>query len=212
MQAIVKTELMDQIEDELNTILIQASDMSEDKQERVLSLLVSLRMSSLGESCMATPWHSIMVRLDYKDIAVLDDLVRNRQLENPAGPLSRAEVIRELIRSAKRSKAQPGTTARSSENPWRRTPRPCNPCPPWYPRRETRPSRPGFLLPSSGFAAPQRRGTPMLYAMLAACATLIFILVLAVPHAAKAHRLARLFRSQQKWAEMMDRHDSPLER
>ena len=34
----------------------------------------------------------------------------------------------------------------------------------------------------------------MLYAMLAACATLIFDLALAVPHAAKAHRLARLFR------------------
>ena len=34
----------------------------------------------------------------------------------------------------------------------------------------------------------------MLYAMLAACATLIFVLALAVPHAAKTHRLARLFR------------------
>ena len=34
----------------------------------------------------------------------------------------------------------------------------------------------------------------MLYAMLAACAVLIFVLALAVPHAAKAHRLARLFR------------------
>ena len=44
----------------------------------------------------------------------------------------------------------------------------------------------------------------MLYAMLAACATLI--LVLAVPHAAKSHRLARLFRAQEKWAEMTDRH------
>ena len=32
----------------------------------------------------------------------------------------------------------------------------------------------------------------MLYAMLAACATLIF--ALAVPHAAEARRLARLFR------------------
>ena len=30
---------------------------------------------------------------------------------------------------------------------------------------------------------------------------------LAVPHAAKAHRLARLFRAQQKWAELMDRHE-----
>ncbi len=47
----------------------------------------------------------------------------------------------------------------------------------------------------------------MLYAMLAACATLIFVLVLAVPHAAKAHRLACLFRAQQEWAEMMDRHE-----
>ena len=43
----------------------------------------------------------------------------------------------------------------------------------------------------------------MLYAMLAACATLIF--VLAVPRAAKARHLARLFRAQQEWAEMMDR-------
>ncbi len=34
----------------------------------------------------------------------------------------------------------------------------------------------------------------MLYAMLAACAVLIFVLALAVPHAAKAHCLARLFR------------------
>ena len=33
----------------------------------------------------------------------------------------------------------------------------------------------------------------MLYAMLAACAALIFVLVLAVPHAAKAHHRARLF-------------------
>ena len=47
----------------------------------------------------------------------------------------------------------------------------------------------------------------MLYAMLAACAALI--LVLAVPHAVEARRLARLFRAQQEWAEMMDRHDSP---
>ena len=45
----------------------------------------------------------------------------------------------------------------------------------------------------------------MLYAMLAACATLIFVLVLAVPHAAEARRLARLFRAQEEWAEMMDR-------
>jgi len=44
----------------------------------------------------------------------------------------------------------------------------------------------------------------MLYAMLAACATLIFALVLAVPRAAEARRLARLFRAQQEWAELMD--------
>ena len=43
----------------------------------------------------------------------------------------------------------------------------------------------------------------MLCAMLAACATLI--LVLAVPRAAEARRLARLFRAQEEWAEMMDR-------
>jgi len=56
----------------------------------------------------------------------------------------------------------------------------------------------------------------MLYAMLftifSACATLIFVLALAVPHSVKAHRWARLFRAQEKWAEMMDRHDSPLEK
>ena len=52
----------------------------------------------------------------------------------------------------------------------------------------------------------------MLYAMLAACATLIFVLVLDVPHAIEAHRLARLFRAQEEWAETMDRHDSPLEK
>jgi len=52
---------------------------------------------------------------------------------------------------------------------------------------------------------------PMLYAMLAACATLIFVLALAVSHAAKAHRLARLFRAQQEWADPIDRHDSPAD-
>ena len=46
----------------------------------------------------------------------------------------------------------------------------------------------------------------MLSTMLAACATLIFVLVLAVPHAAEARRLARLFRAQREWAELMDRH------
>jgi hypothetical protein len=45
----------------------------------------------------------------------------------------------------------------------------------------------------------------MLYAMLAACATLIFVLALADPRAAEARLPARLFRAQQKWAEMMDR-------
>ena len=52
----------------------------------------------------------------------------------------------------------------------------------------------------------------MLYAMLAFCATLIFVLALAVPHAAESRRLARLFRAQEEWAETMDRHDSPLEK
>jgi len=47
----------------------------------------------------------------------------------------------------------------------------------------------------------------MLYAMLAACATLIFVLALAVPHSVKAHHRARLFRAQEEWAEMMDRHE-----
>jgi hypothetical protein len=50
----------------------------------------------------------------------------------------------------------------------------------------------------------------MLSAMLAACAALIFVLVLAVPHAAKTHRLAHLFRAQQKWAEMMDATRNPI--
>ncbi len=52
----------------------------------------------------------------------------------------------------------------------------------------------------------------MLYAMLAACASLILALVLAVPRAAAARRLARLHRSQQKWAELMDRHEGGGER
>ena len=47
----------------------------------------------------------------------------------------------------------------------------------------------------------------MLYAMLAACAILIF--VLAVPGAAKAHHLARLFRAQEQWTEQMDRESQP---
>ena len=43
----------------------------------------------------------------------------------------------------------------------------------------------------------------VLYAMLAACS---LILVLA-PRAAEASREARLFRAQEEWAEMMDRHE-----
>ena len=39
----------------------------------------------------------------------------------------------------------------------------------------------------------------MLYAMLAACGALILVLALAVPHAVKAQRLARLFRRQEEW-------------
>jgi len=47
----------------------------------------------------------------------------------------------------------------------------------------------------------------MLYAMLVAYATLIFPLALDISHVAKARHLARLFRAQEKWAELMDRHD-----
>jgi len=54
-----------------------------------------------------------------------------------------------------------------------------------------------------------RGDRPRLYAMLAACAAPIFVLALAVPHAVEAHRLARLFRAQEEWAEMMDRHAQP---
>jgi hypothetical protein len=49
----------------------------------------------------------------------------------------------------------------------------------------------------------------VLYAMLAVCAALIFVFVLAVPRAARASRLARLFRGQEAWAEMMDRKTQP---
>ncbi len=42
----------------------------------------------------------------------------------------------------------------------------------------------------------------MLYAMLAASAILIF--VLAVPRAAEARHLARLFRAQEEWAEALE--------
>ena len=44
----------------------------------------------------------------------------------------------------------------------------------------------------------------MIYTMLPVSAPLL-ILVLAVPRAARASRLARLFRAQEEWAEMMDR-------
>ena len=50
----------------------------------------------------------------------------------------------------------------------------------------------------------------MLYAMLAASAVLIFVLVLVVP--AKTHRLARLFRAQEVWAELMDRESQPCQK
>ena len=45
----------------------------------------------------------------------------------------------------------------------------------------------------------------MLYAMLAVSSTLI--LVLAVSRAAEARRLARFFRAQREWAELMERHE-----
>ena len=48
----------------------------------------------------------------------------------------------------------------------------------------------------------------MLYAICVVCATLfLLILVLAAPRTPEGRRLARLFRSQEKWAEMMDRHE-----
>ena len=46
-----------------------------------------------------------------------------------------------------------------------------------------------------------------MYAMLVAYATLIFTLASDISHVAKARHLARLFRAQEKWAELMDRHD-----
>ncbi len=45
----------------------------------------------------------------------------------------------------------------------------------------------------------------MLYAILIVWITLIFTLASDVSHVAKARRQARLFRAQQKWAELMDR-------
>jgi hypothetical protein len=47
----------------------------------------------------------------------------------------------------------------------------------------------------------------MLFATLVACTTLI--LVLAVPRAAEARRLARLRRAQERWAEQLDRRRDP---
>jgi hypothetical protein len=44
-------------------------------------------------------------------------------------------------------------------------------------------------------------------AILVTCAALVFILALDVTRAAKVRHLARLFPAQQKWAELMDRHD-----
>ena len=51
----------------------------------------------------------------------------------------------------------------------------------------------------------------MLPTILATCAALIFILALAIPHAAETRRLrlARLLQAQEEWAEMMDRNNSP---
>ena len=43
-----------------------------------------------------------------------------------------------------------------------------------------------------------------LFVAIAACVLSLMVL-LAVPHAAKGRRLARLFRAQQEWAEQMDR-------
>ena len=43
--------------------------------------------------------------------------------------------------------------------------------------------------------------------LLYAIAALVLILTLTVPRTAKAHRLRRLFRAQQEWADMMDSRD-----
>jgi hypothetical protein len=45
----------------------------------------------------------------------------------------------------------------------------------------------------------------MPYATLAACAALTLVVLLAVPHAAEARRLARLRAAQERWAREMDR-------
>ncbi len=46
----------------------------------------------------------------------------------------------------------------------------------------------------------------MLYAILVACAALVFTLVSDVSHVTKARHL-RLFLAQMTWAELMDHHD-----
>jgi hypothetical protein len=47
----------------------------------------------------------------------------------------------------------------------------------------------------------------MLYAMFVAWAALIFTPASDVSHVVKARHLERLFRAQEEWAELMDRHD-----
>ena len=47
----------------------------------------------------------------------------------------------------------------------------------------------------------------MLYAMLAACATLIFVLVLARSSRGRVPSPGTPLSAQQKWAKMMDRHE-----
>ena len=49
----------------------------------------------------------------------------------------------------------------------------------------------------------------MLHVLLAACATLIFALILADPHARlrPITGALRLLQAQEEWAEMMDRHE-----
>ena len=55
-------------------------------------------------------------------------------------------------------------------------------------------------------ASPSMPRPPMLYAMVVACAALIFTLARDISHAAEARHL-RLLLAQQTWAEMMDHHD-----
>ena len=49
----------------------------------------------------------------------------------------------------------------------------------------------------------------MLHVLLAACATLIFVLVLAVPRSARARRLARLFGRRRSGLSLIDRESQP---